>query len=337
VQAPPKICTLSVDPLPHGRILGSNMRLPCFYHPEYYLPLPEGHPFPMEKFPDAHALLRDSVEVKTPASLAREDLLRAHQATYLEAVSFDAIESQPGLSSYDRNRLGLPAHPRLLARSMLETAGTVSATLAALEHGCAANLAGGTHHAFPHRGLGFCVLNDVAVAVTYLQARGKLPAQILIVDTDAHQGNANHAFFRSWPSVFTYSIHVGKNYPAAKEPGDLDVPLPREVSGAHYLSALEKTMPKAFQRTEPDLVFWISGADPHCRDRFGQMRLSDGDLARRDQLVLELTRHYEAQLVVLYGGGYQPERGRTGALHAATILRVAEACGQGLNPPSRCP
>lgn len=101
---------------------------------------------------------------------------------------------------------------------MLETAGTVAATLAALEDGIAANLAGGTHHAFPGRGLGFCVLNDIAVAVEQLRALGRNPEQILIVDTDAHQGNANHAYFRDDPSVFTYSIHVGKKDPFKKKP-----------------------------------------------------------------------------------------------------------------------
>ncbi|WP_146209359.1 histone deacetylase family protein [Coraliomargarita sinensis] len=300
----------------------------CYYDPDYFLPLPVGHPFPMEKFPDAHALVKDVVEVCPIPRLERTVIERAHDAAYLDAVSQDDERGQPhGLLRYDRNRLGLPACPRLLERSMLETAGTVAATLAAMEDGMAANLAGGTHHAFPGRGLGFCVLNDVAIAIEHLRALGRKPDQILIVDTDAHQGNANHAYFRNDPVVFTYSIHVGKNYPAAKEPGDQDVPLPRWVDGRDYLEALRGTLPSAFAQTEPDLIFWISGADCHAEDRFGQMRLSNEEMTARDDFVLSLCEEYAAPTVVVYGGGYHREPGMTGWLHAQTVLRAAKvAC-----------
>lgn len=278
----------------------------------------------MEKFPDAHAIVSQHLPIETPLKIERCDLERAHGKAYLDSVNFDATEASAiGLSSYDRNRLGLPARPNLLQRSSLETAGTLSATLAALEDGCAANLAGGTHHAFPQRGLGFCVLNDVAVAIEYLRARHRKPAQILIVDTDAHQGNGNHAYFREEPSVYTYSIHVGKNYPAHKEPGDCDVPLPRYVSGEEYLETLSKSLEPVFQQTEPDLVYWISGADIHEDDRFGQMQLSDAHIAERDHIVLKLCRNYACPTVTVYGGGYNRSRGKTGAIHAESILRAA--------------
>jgi acetoin utilization deacetylase AcuC-like enzyme len=297
----------------------------CFYHEDYFLPLPAGHPFPMEKFPQAHALLRDCVQVEAPLPLSRSELERVHEPSYLDAVNFDlGSGGQPGLSRYDRNRLGLPAHPRLLARSTLETAGTVAATWAALEDGIAANLAGGTHHAFPDRGLGFCVLNDIAVAIEALRTGGHPLDSILIVDTDAHQGNANHAYFESDPGVFTYSIHVGKNYPAKKEAGDCDVPLDRYVSGRDYLVALERTLPTVFAQTEPDLVFWISGADCHADDRFGQMGLSQADMGTRDRLVVDLCRHASAPTVVVYGGGYNRTPGVTAALHAQSIRIAAD-------------
>ena len=284
----------------------------------------------MEKFRDAHSHVQHAVDVRAPLHLARCELERVHQPTYLDVVGYDSDTSPTGagLTRYQRNRLGLPADARLLARSTLETAGTVAATLAALDVGMAANLAGGTHHAFPDRGLGFCVLNDVAVAIEYVRAHGIAPDQILIIDTDAHQGNANHAFFRADQSVFTYSIHVGKNYPAAKEPGDQDIPLPRYVSGEAYLAALRSTLPAALAQTEPDLIFWISGADVHADDRFGQMSLSDEHIAARDHYVLAQCRNYAAKLVTLYGGGYNRLPGKTGWLHAQTILRVAEAFGK---------
>ncbi|MEM8952678.1 MAG: histone deacetylase [Verrucomicrobiota bacterium] len=296
----------------------------CFYDPEYFLPLPQGHPFPMEKFPEAHALVQNSVDVSSPTQLQRHVIERVHDTAYLDAVSHDDTRGHPhGLIKYDRNRLGLPANPRLLERSMLETAGTVAATAAALVDGIAANLAGGTHHAFPDQGLGFCVLNDVAIAIENLRASGQEQNQILIVDTDAHQGNANHSYFQMDPGVFTYSIHVGKNYPAHKQPGDCDVPLPRWVESNHYLAALKRSLPPVFDQTEPDLVFWISGADAHIDDRFGQMRLTETTIAERDEFVLDLCAEFASPTVIIYGGGYNRTPGMTGKLHAQSILTAA--------------
>lgn len=290
----------------------------------------------MEKFPEAYEIVKNQVTVLPPIELNRTDLERAHTKAYLDAVSQDDPRSLPfGLTTYDRNRLGLPANPRLLERSALETAGTVSATLAALEDGLAANLAGGTHHAFPDRGLGFCVLNDIAVTIEYLRAHDCCPSQILIVDTDAHQGNANHAYFRNDPTVFTYSIHVGKNYPAHKEPGDYDVPLTRWVEDDQYLDALQTTLPEVFKQIEPDLVFWITGADNHFDDRFGQMRLSQEAMTERDEYILQLCHDYSCTTgmtgnsgggtVMVYGGGYNRKPGMTGALHARTIRTASKA------------
>jgi len=299
----------------------------CFYHEDYYLPLPEGHPFPMEKFPEARTLLGDGFRVEAPARLSREDLERVHCPSYLDAVSSDSGDGGGvGLARYDRNRLGLPANPRLLERSALEAAGTVAAAFAALDDGIAANLAGGTHHAFPDRGLGYCVLNDVAVAVAVLRARGRRP-RTLIVDTDAHQGNGTHAIFRGDAEATTYSIHVGRNYPSAKEPGDRDAPLERYVRDADYLEALRASLPPAFEAVEPDLVFWVSGADPHRDDRFGQMALSAEGMARRDRAVLGLCRDYAAPTVVLYGGGYNRGAGMTARLHAQSVRLAAASSG----------
>lgn len=299
-------------------------RLRAFYDNGYHLPLPAGHPFPMEKFPEAAAMVAGAVTLSPPNLVSRIDLERVHGASYLDAVNRDSLEGPPaGLVPNHRVRLGLPSDPNLLHRSMLETSGTVSASFAALSDGIAANLAGGTHHAFPSQGLGFCVLNDVAVAVETLRASGIHLPQILVVDTDAHQGNANHAWFRQDPAVFTYSIHVGPNYPAMKEPGDRDVPLPRWVDGAAYLEALKSTLPAVFAQTEPDLVYWISGADCHREDRFGRMLLDDPAIAERDRFVLGLCRDYAAPTVVLYGGGYNRRPGRTAFLHAQTIQTAA--------------
>ena len=189
---------------------------------------------------------------------------------------------------------------------------------AALEDGLACNLAGGTHHAFADRGLGYCVLNDVAIAIRDLHAIHP-DRRVFVVDTDAHQGNGSNGIFAGDARVFTYSIHVGRNYPAEKTAGSLDVELPRFVSGAEYLERLDATLPAAFELFAPDLAFWIAGSDPHENDRFGQMKLSDADMAMRDSAVLDLVIRLGVPVVVLYGGGYNRDRVHTARLHANTV------------------
>jgi acetoin utilization deacetylase AcuC-like enzyme len=217
----------------------------------------------------------------------------------------------------------LPPCEGLLTRSRRETAGTVAAMWAALEDGLACNLAGGTHHAFPDRGLGYCVLNDVAIAIRDLHAIHP-ERWIFVIDTDAHQGNGSNGIFAGDERVFTYSIHVGRNYPAEKTAGSFDVELPRFVSGAQYLERLNATLPAAFERFAPDLAFWIAGSDPHENDRFGQMKLSDTDMAVRDKAVLDLVTKLRVSTVVLYGGGYNRDRVHTARLHANTV-KLAES------------
>ena len=291
----------------------------CFHHPDYHYPLPESHPFPMDKFTRSRAILETELRgarFVAPAPAPWEMLLRVHDGAYLASVR------DGRMTDFDRNRLGLPDNAALLDRCRRETHGTVLAARAALESGIAANLGGGTHHAFADRGLGFCVLNDVAVACAEL-AETRPGLRVLVIDTDAHQGNGTHALLRGRPGRFSHSIHVGRNYPSEKEAGDLDVGLPRDVGGAEYLAALDASLAEAVDRARPDLVFWNSGADVHADDRFGQMRLTDEDIAARDARVLRATRGAGLPLVVLYGGGYNRDRVRTARLHADTVLRAA--------------
>jgi acetoin utilization deacetylase AcuC-like enzyme len=274
----------------------------------------------MVKFPQAHDLLLAGgapVEISPVSPTPNRQLLRVHTSEYLCKVAHGTLDTT------EVYKLGLPWQPRLLRRSSLETAATVAACHHALEHGMAANLAGGTHHAFPERGLGYCVLNDVAVAVRDLhETRPKL--RVFVADTDAHQGNGTHAIFRQDERVFTYSIHGERNYPSAKEAGDLDVGLPREVSGDDYLASLTDTLPAALDRFPSDLVVWISGADVHEDDRFGQMRLTTAQMTERDRMVLSWCRERCLPVAVLYGGGYNREPGMTARLHANTIEAAAE-------------
>jgi acetoin utilization deacetylase AcuC-like enzyme len=308
----------------------------CFYHPDYTFPLPEEHPFPMDKFWRAAAMIRGAVpagltiESVSPVPLALVE--RVHRRDYLERVRAGTLDRVAAL------KLGLPAGEALLTRSRLETAGTLAAVYAALADGLACNLAGGTHHAFPDRGLGYCVLNDVAVAVRDLHDHAP-GTRVLVVDTDAHQGNGTHAIFAADPRVFTYSIHVGANYPAEKTPGDRDVPLPRYADGSTWLAALAETLPPVWQEFGPDLVIWIAGADLHEHDRFGQLRLTDADFVARDDFVLNLAKTRGTPLAILYGGGYNRDRVHTARLHAATVLRAAGGLDpiKGLAPPEDHP
>jgi acetoin utilization deacetylase AcuC-like enzyme len=274
----------------------------------------------MDKFWRAEAMIRaeasDAVRIEAIKPVPFEALLRVHTPGYLDSIRDGTLDRVAAI------KLGLPASEALLTRSRLETAATVAALDAALVDGLACNLAGGTHHAFPDRGLGYCVLNDVAVAIRALHARQ--PARrVLVLDTDAHQGNGTHAIFADDDRVFTYSIHVGRNYPAVKTLGDLDVELERYADGATWLARLRETLPDVWTRFRPEAVVWIAGADLHVDDRFGQLRLTDVDFATRDAFILDLATTTATPMAILYGGGYNRDREHTARLHAATVLRAA--------------
>ena len=293
----------------------------CFYSPGYYLPLPEGHPFPMVKFPLAHEMLLasgavEAADVEEVIPCAREHLERVHTPEYLDRLE------RGELTSREATVLGLPPSPELFARCAREVEGTRRTARAALAEGVAANLAGGTHHAFADRGEGFCVLNDVAVAVRDLQTE-QPGLRIMVVDTDAHQGNGTHALLGTDPHVFTYSIHVAANYPSRKVAGSLDVGLERFVAGSVFLDALRTSLPPAVEAFRPDLAIWISGADPHQNDRFGQMQLTLRDMSARDAFVLGLFVPREIPVAVLYGGGYNRELNNTARLHRNSVEAAA--------------
>jgi acetoin utilization deacetylase AcuC-like enzyme len=274
----------------------------------------------MRKFPDSAArLVADgtltSDQITDPGFVADTDLFRVHTREYVRSIRAGDFNEPTRL------RLGLPWSPALAQRSHCAVAGTLCAARAALEDGIACNLAGGTHHAFPDRGEGFCVFNDVAVAVRALQ-HDEPYFHAMVVDLDAHQGNGTHAIFAGDERVFTYSVHVGRNYPSNKVPGSLDVELPRWADAETYFARLEETLPAAVERFEPDLVFYVAGVDVHADDRFGQMCLSTEDMLARDERVISLCRDWGIPVVVLYGGGYNRAEGMTTELHCQTV-RVA--------------
>jgi acetoin utilization deacetylase AcuC-like enzyme len=287
----------------------------------YYVPLPDGHPFPMAKFPALHRrLLEEGLiapdDVVAPRQADWADLRRVHTASYLNALAGGT------LSDHAERRMGLPWSKRLVYRSRLAVQGTINAAVMALTDGVAANLAGGTHHAFPDHGEGFCVLNDVAVAIRVLQT-ACWARRILIVDLDVHQGNANAAVFAEDDSVFTFSMHGAKNYPFEKPPSSLDVPLADDTDDETYLETLKAYLPRTLDAVAPDLVFYLAGIDVAADDRFGRTALTREGLHARDGYVLEQIRARDLPVVLLLSGGYAETPEATADLHAVMHREAA--------------
>jgi acetoin utilization deacetylase AcuC-like enzyme len=298
----------------------------CFYSEDLELELPSGHPFPMEKFRVSKdmllegGILRPEEIVEVRASHTHL-LQRVHEPDYIRRIESGLLGRK------EQILLGLPATPRLFARSATEVEATRLACHAALAEGVGVCLAGGTHHAFRGHGEGYCVFNDVAVAIRDLQ--DKQPnIRIMVVDTDAHQGNGTAALLANDPRVFTYSIHVGRNYPTKKTPGTLDIETVRYVEGGMYLHQLFTSLANALDAFAPDLVIWISGADNHRNDRFGQMHLSLKDIQRRDEVLLGAFIRNRIPVAVLYGGGYNREPQFTAKLHRNTVATAKKLAAE---------
>ncbi|MCY3700648.1 MAG: histone deacetylase [Gemmatimonadetes bacterium] len=248
-------------------------------------------------------------DVVEPEEAAWEDLALVHTRAYLYKLRHGT------LGRAEERRLGLPWSPALVRRSRLAVRGTVNAAWMALEDGVAANLAGGTHHAFPDHGEGFCVLNDVGVAVRVLR-RGGWIRRALVVDLDVHQGNGTAAVFADDPDTFTFSMHGAGNYPFRPIPSDLDVALPDGAGDDEYEEALRRFLPEAVTRSRPDLVFYLGGVDVVAGDRFGRLALSRAGLERRDRWVIGTLRGEGFPLTLLLSGGYAATPRRTAELHA---------------------
>jgi acetoin utilization deacetylase AcuC-like enzyme len=286
----------------------------------YTFPLPPDHRFPIAKY----EALRRRVVANDPAStlhepsrVEREALLRVHTTAYVDAFTAGT------LSDAALRRLGFPWSPALVERSYRAVGGTVEAAFAALTHGVAMNLAGGTHHAFADHGEGFCVFNDVAVAIRALQHDGRI-ARAAIVDLDVHQGNGTNAIFAGDDSVYTFSMHGRRNYPFAKVPGSLDVELEDGTADDGYLAALEAALPRVMAESRADVIVYLAGADPHENDRLGRLRLTQGGLARRDVIVLQAAREVGIPVVVTIAGGYGRDPETTLSIHAETARLAAE-------------
>lgn len=286
----------------------------------YSVPLPDGHRFPMGKFAGLHRVLLSEgliaeTDVEMPEQASWEDLGLVHGADFLFSLRHGLL---------DRNaerRMGLPWTREIVRRSRLATQGTVLAAQYAAKDGMAANLAGGMHHGFPDHSEGFCLLNDVAVAVRILQRDG-VARRAILIDLDVHQGNGCAAIFEGDSEVFTFSMHGASNYPFKKEMSDLDVPLDDGTTDQTYLDMLYRHLEAVIDEARPDLAFYLAGVDPVAGDRFGRLALTRGGLAQRDSFVLEMAMRRGIPVAIVLSGGYAATDEKTADLHAV-VHRVA--------------
>ena len=280
-----------------GCALASIGGIRAFAHDVFDYPLPVGHRFPLAKY----RLVRERAErepgivlgAARPASW--RELRGAHTVAYLARARCGALERREQLA------LGLPWSEQLVERARRAVGATLQAAAAALEDGVAANVGGGTHHAFPDSGRGFCLLNDVVTAIRALRPRVR---RVLVVDLDVHQGDGTHAALMEDTEAFTFSVNGFRNYPFRRVPGDLELDLPDATPDDRYLDGLDRLLPQALARARPELCFYLAGADPYEGDRLGRLALSKDGLAARDRLVRDTLARAGIPVCVTLAGGY---------------------------------
>jgi acetoin utilization deacetylase AcuC-like enzyme len=324
----------------------------AFHSDHFVLPLPSGHSFPMTKY----QLLRQAAQASLPALRVQEappatdgELALAHDPAWIHAVASGST------SAAQQREIGFPWSERMVERARRSVGATVAAARTALfggevdgpgrlgvGEGVAANLAGGTHHAYAHKGSGYCVFNDVAVAARLMQAEwhrqarrapdgGRTMLRVLVVDLDVHQGNGTASIFADDPSVFTLSLHGAKNFPFRKEASSLDVDLPDGCRDDAYLDALDAALTQVWRHhaaTPPGLAFYLAGADPHENDRLGRLKLTAAGLAERDRRVFEALRERGIPVAVSMAGGYGRDLAQTVDIQRRTLQEALHSWQQ---------
>jgi acetoin utilization deacetylase AcuC-like enzyme len=292
------------------------------YSPGYVAPLPDGHIFPMKKFSGLHDYLLEKglvsvSDIIAPGMVDFANLCTVHTPRYSHGVWTG------NLTRKEIRRMGLPWTKKLAVRSRLAVQGTINTGIMALQDGIAGNLAGGTHHAMADYGEGFCVYNDVAVAIKVLR-QSKWVNKVLVIDCDVHQGNGTAEIFKDEPNVYTFSIHGEKNYPFIKPPSTMDIGLPDKTGDKVYIQVLSEALDKVFSEFEPDLVFYLAGIDPLETDHFGRLSLSLKGLEERERLVIETVTQKEIPLGLLLSGGYAPTLQQTVEAHSIMYKAALE-------------
>ncbi len=293
-----------------------------FTHDRHVFPLPAGHRFPLAKY----RLVRERVDaladidVHEAPALSWDDLARAHHPAWIAAVR------DGGLTRREEAALGLPWSAALAARTRVATAATVAAARAALTDGASAALGGGTHHGRYRRGRGFCVVNDIAIAIALLRADG-VRERILILDLDVHQGDGNADIFGNDGSVVVVGVQAARNYPFDRDrlPGDVDVELPDGARDGAYLDGLDEALAAAASRGPYGLAFLLAGADPWEHDALGRLAVTTAGLAERDRRAIAAIRGAGCPLVLTLAGGYGRPLEGTAQIHATSVALVAAA------------
>jgi acetoin utilization deacetylase AcuC-like enzyme len=303
--------------------MGDNSLLPfkLVYHDRYDLNLGE-HVFPSQKFRLIYEmLLRERLAAEgdflRPNAASDEDILRVHTPDWVRKLKTGT------LTASDVMRLEVPYSPELVEAFWLAAGGTILAAQSALRDGFGSNLGGGFHHAYPGHGEGFCAIHDVAVAIRRLQADGTI-RKAIVVDTDVHHGNGTAAIFRDDPTVFTLSIHQLNNYPGHKPPSTLDLNMDDGVEDEEYLEALIPAAQRALDKFQPQILFYVGGADPYCEDQLGGLSLTKAGLKQRDRSVFEEARRRGIPVVTTLAGGYARRVEDTVRIHVNTILAAGE-------------
>jgi acetoin utilization deacetylase AcuC-like enzyme len=296
-----------------------------YYADIFDFPLPDGHRFPKGKYQRLRERIQDAgwispEDLHIPDAATDDQLLLVHSSDYLKKVT------RGGLFDRELRRIGLPWSLEWVERARRSVGGTIAACWSSLETGISINLGGGTHHAHSDHGAGYCLFNDVAVAVRTLQAESGAE-RLLILDCDVHQGDGTAAIFADDTTVFTFSIHGSSNYPFRKIPSDLDIGLPDRATDDVYLEALAEGLETAFQRADADMVIYLAGADPYKHDSFGRLSLSKAGLAERDRMVLRRCRDTGLPTAIVLSGGYARQIKDTVDIHLNTVHAAAEQFG----------
>ena len=298
------------------------MRRPLYYCDHHEIPLPAGHKFPVRKYRLLREMLAEDGEYEFVASEAApvEAIKQVHEAEYVEQFLSGTLPPQV------QRRIGFPWSEQLVKRSLGSVGGTLAATEDALKVGFGGNLAGGTHHAFRSEGSGFCVFNDIAIAIMWAR-RHRGVGRTAVVDLDVHQGDGTARIFEDDEQVLTLSMHGRKNFPFRKQRSRIDVELEDGTGDDDYLAMLERVLPQVFE-FRPELVFYQSGVDTLRSDLLGRLSLTHEGLMRRDRLVIEACRERGIPLVITLGGGYGNPIEETVRAHANTFRVAYEVLGQ---------
>ncbi|TYL48242.1 histone deacetylase [Marinomonas sp. IMCC 4694] len=291
-----------------------NTGLPLIYHPHYSIPFPVGHRFPMGKFALLSDILRElgiltTENIYEPVPLSLTTLMSAHDKAYVQRFIRGHLAQQ------EEKAIGLPWSEWLVERTLRAVSGTVLTSELALKHGLACHLAGGTHHAGPSYGAGFCIFNDLAVAALALVHSGRAK-KILILDCDVHQGDGTIAFFKDRTDIIPVSWHCEENYPQIKQTAGINIAIPKGANDQEYLAILQSGLPNILEQHNPDFIFYDAGVDVHKDDRLGYLNLTDEGIYNRDKYVIETCVALNLPTACVIGGGYDRQEEKVAWRHS---------------------